>query len=83
MSSEWESSAQAERIKNRRQKLEEKREQRAEENPKAFAWTEQDGEYHCEVDGCDHDPFATLAGCLEHMHVHELSDGQTGLGEWA
>ena len=82
MSSDWETSAHTERIKNRKQKLDEKRQARAEANPYAFAWTEENGQYHCEVDGCDHDPFATLAGCLEHMHVHELDEGQTGLDQW-
>ena len=80
---EWNTNAEHERIKNRARKQAERRKERAEENPYAFGWEKEGDTYVCKHEDCDHEPFATLSGCLEHMHTHSLSEGQTGLGEWA
>jgi hypothetical protein len=85
MSKSWDgTNAEHERIKNRARKREEKRQARAEQNPLAFGWEKtEEGTYQCLAEDCEHEPFSTLAGCLEHMHTHSLSEGQTGLGDWA
>lgn len=76
----WSTSAEAERIKSRKQSLERKRDERADENPVAFGWEATDDEtYRCLE--CDRE-FQTLPGCLRHLS-NKRESGQTGLDEWA
>ncbi len=83
-SDSWSTSAEAERIKKRKQRQEEKRQERAEENPAAFGWEQNDDDqYECMECG---KTYRKLPGCLRHInnvHDTEREDGQTGLGEWA
>ncbi len=86
MSSEtdWNTSAERERIVNRKKRLKEKHESRAQANPIAFGWSENDaGMYECETCGKE---YRKLPGCLRHIanvHGSPREDGQTGIGDWA
>lgn len=86
MSSEWETSAEHERIKNRAKRLNEKREARASENPEAFGWTKtDDGTYRCDGGPCDcGKEYQKLPNCIRHVkRAKGTEEGQTGLEEWA
>jgi hypothetical protein len=84
MSESWNTSAEAERIKNRAKKLKEKREVRANENPAAFGWEKTDGgTYRCDGGPCDcGKEFERLPQCIRHVNA-ATADGQTGLGDFA